>query len=83
MTFYFLAWILRVRLFLAWLCLRAALWYLKRAGRVVWRFDGRVNNHVLSTATVIFDQAGILRLAWDKEWTSPEPSAAEVKTFSP
>jgi hypothetical protein len=91
MASYFLWWILRVRLLLAWLFLRVALRYLRRAGHVSWRFGGMVNIHVTTTAVLIFQRADIVRLVWQypeisdahREWILRPPSPAEVQTFFP
>ena len=91
MASYFLGLVLHVRLFLAWLCLRAAVLYVGRAGRISWRVGGMVNIYVVSTATMIAQRADILRLAWQypeicqahKEWALRDPSPIEVKTFLP
>jgi hypothetical protein len=91
MTSCFLGLVLHARLFLAWLCLRAAVLYVGRAGRISWRVGGMVNIYVVSTATMIAQRADILRLAWQypeicqahKEWTSRQPSEGEATTFFP
>jgi hypothetical protein len=86
-------WSVRLSLFLAWLCLRAGVWCLSKAGRFSWRinFPANINLHIVNNLTALLGRADILRLAWQypticdahKELALHEPTASEQEAFFP